>query len=1316
VVVARIFNCLALFSVSIYALEIQRDLPDVFVFTDDVKNVNEQSCKNEFLFMPENSAFFGKEDAPGIPFRTYVIALPNSTPPSVELENLKSEQLKGKPCGAEQNFRALKVGEPYLRDNLWRVKINVPLIYSNGSAWNVRRSFRLKINFNGGANGFSVGKRALASVENKAGANKFGTKQIASSRTMLKKPDAGIDWLLRIGIGVSDLSLNADGMYAVSFEDLQKAMRASGREREMDGIPVSSLRLFSASPDTLPEYIDEEIFPNTQEIPIEVKDNNNDATFNGGDSLVFFGHGTALWKQSGSESGMDYYFSHSPYSFYQYFYLGAGGVGERIKTVKNENTGRDIAWKKYARTEKDLILRDNYFGDDVVEENTGKEWFWAWGVKNSTVTVDTSEFQNTVKNLNAMLENSDSIWIGVSFFPRRSIYSYDEKLSDKPWKERMRGIDFNFYFQNELQKNIIDTIFGGTFVFASYKARASDNRYKVEILSKERNDRFDGISVAYKHNPLSSLGDEWLFPGKAFGSVKIPVPANMEIIKVKDFIPVEIIAAENPLANSHANDAIPANSDVKYFLHKKNSYKIPASIEAIPVSDVSNPLDIPVQTEYVILTSETLQEPAKKLKKFREEGSAPITLNTAIVLIEDIFRYHGGHSSPVAIRDFLRYAKNRCPNLRFVLLAGNGNYDYRKIRRSVKINIIPPYEAEDMATDDFFVILDKGEAVRFGTYDLDLAIGRLPVSNVSEFENYVQKAIDYEKVSAMDNGVWRNTIVLTADDDMQGTAEDWLPHTRQMETTAEMVNSISRAQNFATEMRKISLLQYEKDGTGKKPEASKELLLRLNQGALFTYYYGHGNAVQWADENLMSINSLSAISNTGRYTILGSFSCLVARFDDVALTSLSEAFVDAKSKGAIAAIGSLRESLSNYNVLISQNFLSHSLSVPGISIGEALLRAKLDSGLSYSRFRYNNEKYVLLGEPVLSMPKWDKISLNLENAPDTIQALQRIRISGETSAQAGSVHIQILEGEKQRMLFHLGNPAPIKTQGAPIYNEELKITGGKFSTEFVTPRKLSLGDTNAQIRLWAYEPGKDIVGKKVIDKISLFGTSADTIKDNAPPSIKIYPCMRSGIAAPFEENARISLEIPACLNIVIEDSTGLDYREEADEGISFEVSGSAAWHPWPFSVQTGRRAEARMNFGDSYEPGEYVFRVNAQDILGNAAMRSIRISLSQENKEGLADIFNMPNPMKNSTTFYFKDLSGDRQSSVSIKIFNQNGKLVKTINNVISGTTSWDGRDSRGRLLANGLYHYVVQNTVSSIDGSGGKRIFEKKQKLVISR
>jgi hypothetical protein len=366
---------------------------------------------------------------------------------------------------------------------------------------------------------------------------------------------------------------------------------------------------------------------------------------------------------------------------------------------------------------------------------------------------------------------------------------------------------------------------------------------------------------------------------------------------------------------------------------------------------------------------------------------------------------------------------------------------------------------------------------------------------------------------------------------------------------------------------------------------------------------------------------------------------------------------------------------------------------------------------------------VLLGEPVLSMPR-DGISLELSSIPDTIQALEKLKISGNASEKTGLVRVQVLEGEKYRTLSqNLGNGTirrdTIKVPGSPIYSEELQLKNGVFSTEFITPRKLSLGDTSAQIRLWGYKPGSNEIGRKAIYGIKLYGTSPDanSIDDHNPPSIRIYPCQRSGIATPYAENARVSLEIGSCLEVVIEDDTGIDYREEADEGISFEVSPvENRWHPWPFLEQTGKKAVVRMNFGASYEPGEYVFKVLAQDVLGNAAFRSLRVLLSQENNEGLSDVFNAPNPMKKKgTTFYFKDLSGDRRSSVvRIKIFDQNGKLVKTINNAISGVTHWDGRDSRDRLLANGLYHYVVQSTVQSENGS--RRTFEKKQKLLISR
>jgi hypothetical protein len=1298
-----LFLIILVLPLSAFALEIQRDSQDSFIFSDKVLSFDSKPCQNE-------------SGPHATPFRTYIVAIPNSTPPNVQIENLKSETLKNKPCGADEILRSLIISEPYLKDNLWRVKISIPLVYSNGNAWNLRRDFKVRITFNGNASGYSIGKRALASVENKAGAGKFGMARQSVLPPALKRPDAGVDWLLKIGIGNTDLSANADGMYVVSFDDLRKIAGSN-----IDGISNSQLRLFGASPDTLPEAMGDEFSSNAAEIPIQVKDKNNNGIFDSGDSLLFFGYGTKLWKKSGSASGMDYYFSHSPYSFYQNFYLGAGGEGNRLESRIKNTGGTDVQWKKYARSEKELLLRDSFF--ENIEENTGKEWFWAWSDINSTISVNSSEFQNSVRNMDGL--QGDSVWIGVSFFPRRSTKNSDS-FSAKPWKEKMNGINFKFHFQNmQLQNaNIKDTIFGGTFVFASNGAVELNNSYKLDILPGTQIDRyrFDGLSIAYKYNPISSSGDEWLFPGYASGAVRIPVPANMEIVKTEDFMPVEIIEAQN----GYANDVIQTDRDVKYFLQKKGNYKKPAFIEAIPnrISAVSNPLDIPAQTEYLILTSEVLQNEAAKLKQFRESMDVPRTLKTAIVLVEDIYRLYGAHGSPVAVRDYLRYAKERCKDLGHILLAGSGTYDYRNMRRSAKANLILPYEAEDTASDDFFAILEAGEAIRFGSYDLAWAVGRLPVSNSQEFEDYVQKAIDYEKVSAMDNGIWRNTILLTADDAMQGTAVDNIRHTRQMEDVAKMMDTLSQKENFAMEIRKIPLLQYEINGSGKKPEAARELLLRINQGALFTYYYGHGNTVMWADEDLLNLTSLSGLFNAKRYTILGSFSCEVARFDDAVTKGLSEVFIAAKSKGAIAAIGALRDSYADYNKMISQEILREALFNQNISLGEAIRRAKQSAGRGYNRQRYNNEKYILLGEPVLSMPR-QNISLSLNNTPDTIQALQKLNISGRASVQNGMVRMQILEGERHRSLSqNLGDGRvyrdSIKVQGITIYNEELKISNGEFSTEFITPRKLSLGDTSAQIRLWAYNPGTLGVGRMAASGISLNGTSpyADSINDNTPPNIRIYPCMRSEITTPFAENAHVSLEIPACLDVVIEDDTGIDYREEADEGISFEVVGKTPpLHPWPFSEQAGKRAVARMNFDDSYDPGEYIFRVYSQDILGNAASRSMRISLDKEIKAGLADVFNVPNPMKrNGTTFYFKDLSGDRQSSVSIKIFNQNGKPVKTINNAVSGVTRWDGKDSRGRLLANGLYHYIVQNTVYSIDEGGGKKIYEKKQKLLISR
>ena len=110
------------------------------------------------------------------------------------------------------------------------------------------------------------------------------------------------------------------------------------------------------------------------------------------------------------------------------------------------------------------------------------------------------------------------------------------------------------------------------------------------------------------------------------------------------------------------------------------------------------------------------------------------------------------------------------------------------------------------------------------------------------------------------------------------------------------------------------------------------------------------------------------------------------------------------------------------------------------------------------------------------------------------------------------------------------------------------------------------------------------------------------------------------------------------------------------------------------------------------------------------------MELTETLQKGLVDVFNVPNPMgKKGTTFYFKDLAIDRSAVISIYIYNQNGRLVQVLKNAKSGETFWDGRDFYGRLLANGLYHYIVKSDVPKTEISK-KQMFSVKQKLVISR
>ena len=128
-------------------------------------------------------------------------------------------------------------------------------------------------------------------------------------------------------------------------------------------------------------------------------------------------------------------------------------------------------------------------------------------------------------------------------------------------------------------------------------------------------------------------------------------------------------------------------------------------------------------------------------------------------------------------------------------------------------------------------------------------------------------------------------------------------------------------------------------------------------------------------------------------------------------------------------------------------------------------------------------------------------------------------------------------------------------------------------------------------------------------------------------------------------------------------------------------------------------------------PGEYPLEVRALDILGNFSSKKWLLKISDAQTLALNDVYNSPNPMKKRTKFYFKTQA---KANVQIKIFDQNGRLVRSLKDVVSGVTVFNGRDRYGRKLANGVYFYKV---LSKTFNSQNQAIRESRlEKLLISR
>jgi hypothetical protein len=134
--------------------------------------------------------------------------------------------------------------------------------------------------------------------------------------------------------------------------------------------------------------------------------------------------------------------------------------------------------------------------------------------------------------------------------------------------------------------------------------------------------------------------------------------------------------------------------------------------------------------------------------------------------------------------------------------------------------------------------------------------------------------------------------------------------------------------------------------------------------------------------------------------------------------------------------------------------------------------------------------------------------------------------------------------------------------------------------------------------------------------------------------------------------------------------------------------------------------------------GDYELIVSGKDVIGNkAGALEYHILFSVINKPMISNLLNYPNPFTTSTAFVFTVTGSEVPQNIRIQILTISGKVVREITKDELGPIhigrnitefKWDGTDTYGQKLANGVYLYRV---LTNLNGQSLEKYKEKGDK-----
>lgn len=1105
------------------------------------------------------------------------------------------------------------------------------------------------------------------------------------------------------------IPIKEEGIYQISGSFLRS------QNIDISSIQLSGIHLYNYSGFALSYNVADSRPEDLNEIAVKIVDEDQDDLMDDSDRIIFYGKGLGGWKYrpgsgdwiyTGNPDGTRTLYPYDDTNYYLLVFTGQ--PGKRMAEIPSA---------QLPNPEVPVSFTD-YFHFEIDAHNilfSGLDWYWLrmLGVSDKKTTpfvLPQNLADDTMRMEFAFHGGSGSI------------------LGDlEPYSYSLKGfINSQLVFDNfslsrtqtksrVLNYNSLTAIVGGS---NQLEIQHSGNLEGCEVY-------LDYFEIQFKRPFIAESGYlhfRGVIPGNAAVEYRISglSSGNNMVWDISDLDDIkDVIPLQNGIGVTF--QAFSAEeAPVDYFVFSPSVIKNVETVESI--DNHPNLRDPFRKAELLIITPDEFYDAAEFLEVWRET-QIPNRLEVERVKLSEIFlEFSSGVRDVTALRDFIHYVyDNWSDTLKYVLLFGDGHYDYRNLRLGGFPNYVPPFEisnpgeVDSRETDNYYVAF--GMTGSLGTIDPFLPIARLPLSSFDQIETYRDKSEKYSKSYLIEperNG-WQTWLTFVSDDEVgnSGSNHELSYH---LEPTEYIIkNYILRKFN----VEKVYLHDFEKipGGLGRwKPKATEKLVNRINRGTLLINYFGHGDPDTWAHESVLNrTRDLSKFQNDYRLPLWVAATCTWGKYDNPSRPSMSEELLWRFQQGAIGVISASRPVFVSGNKifafrLFENLFNNRSEILPSKILGDAFFSATSSAP--------NFQKFHLYADPTMKLADPQHL-VEIESVqPDTLKALSTAQIEARLTDTQGTALqdfngfavIEVIDALEETFVEDGNQRYDYVYNGGTIFKGLVTVSAGELSGRFIVPKSIKYDPSSTgrvSIYAWSKERG-DAVG---YSDTLLFFSSEKQVDDKDGPDIlvsfKEFPGFFDGDFVSSQPTLLVELE----------DENGVNLTGEVGHRIEVFIDDNVKKDVTEFFVyDINSYQEGQLEYTlPALSPGIHHLKIICWDNLNNFSERELSFRTSSASELVIEEVVNFPNPFSDRTHFTFQLLTPSGSADVTISVYTVTGRKIYEIKDVASAgfnripAQGWDARDWDGDLIANGVYLYKI------VVDDGEKKI-EKIDKLAVVR